>query len=52
MTRAQLMEFTADRRTSSRKATSANMAFTRSWQSSNVPSIATLCTLAESTVVI
>ncbi len=42
----------ADRRTRSRNATSAKHAFTRSWQSSKVPSTATLCTLGASTVVI
>ena len=36
----------------SRSAASANSAFTRSWQSSNVPSMATLWTLGASTVVI
>ena len=37
---------------SERNASSANIAFTRSWQSSNVPSTATLCTFGSSTVVI
>ncbi len=50
--RAQLMEFTADSRISSRNGVSANIAFTRSWQSSNEPSIAMLATLAAATVVI
>jgi hypothetical protein len=52
MTRAQLIELTADSDISSRNAASLNIAFTRSWQSSNVPSIATVCTLGLSTVVI
>ena len=46
------MEFTADRFIRSRNAASANIAFTMSWQSSNVPSTATTRTLGESTVVI
>ena len=52
MIRAQLIELTAESRISSRKAASLNIAFTRSWQSSNVPSMATLWTLGDSTVVI
>ena len=52
MTRAQLMEFTAESATSSRKAVSPNAAFTRSWQSSNVPGTDTACALAEFTVLI
>ena len=50
--RAQLIELTAESCTSLRKAVSLNMAFTRSWQSSKVPSTAMLCTLSEATVVI
>ena len=38
----QLIEFIADKCISPRNAVSANIAFTRSWQSSKVPSIATL----------
>ena len=52
MMRAQLMEFPADSRISRRNGASANMAFTRSWQSSKVPGMAMLATLGESTVVI
>jgi hypothetical protein len=50
--RAQLIELTAESAISSRKAWSLNMAFTRSWQSSKLPSMAMLCTLAEVAVVI
>ena len=50
--RAQLIEFTADSRISRRNAVSANIAFTRSWQSSNVPSTAMLPMLGARTVVI
>ena len=46
------MLFTAERLRRSRKPSSANSAFTRSWQSSKVPSTAMLCTLGASTVVI
>ena len=46
------MELTADRRRSARSVASAKRAFTRSWQSSKVPSTARLWTLGESTVVI
>ena len=46
------MELTAASLCRWRKASSANMAFTRSWQSSKLPSTATLCTLADGTVVI
>jgi hypothetical protein len=52
ITRAQLMLLTADSRMRSRNGASLNIAFTRSWQSSNVPSIATVRTFGESTVVI
>ena len=47
MIRAQLIELTALSCIRSRNATSLNIAFTRSWQSSNVPSIATTCTLGD-----
>src|SRR5271166_6178608 len=50
--RAQLIELTAERCSSSRNAASANIAFTRSWQSSNVPSIAMFSTFGAWTVVI
>ena len=50
--RAQLMEFTPESRSASRKASSANIAFSIAWQSSNVPSMAMLWTLAASAVVI
>lgn len=43
---------TAESDCSTRKGRSLNMAFTRSWQSSKLPSMATLWTLGESTVVI
>ena len=46
------MLFTADSAMSSRNGASLNIALTRSWQSSNVPSIATVCTCGASTVVI
>ena len=52
MIRAQLIELTADRFCSSRKAVSLNIALTMSWQSSNEPSSAMLWTLLDSTVVI
>jgi hypothetical protein len=38
-----LIELTADRLIASRNSASLNIAFTRSWQSSNVPSTATAC---------
>ena len=50
--RAQLIEFIADSCISWRNGASANIAFTRSWQSSNVPSIAMLPTFGAATVVI
>jgi hypothetical protein len=50
--RAQLIEFIADMRSRSRVPGSAKSALTRSWQSSKLPSIATLWTLGASTVVI
>jgi len=46
------MLLTALRPICSRKAASLNIAFTRSWQSSNVPSTATTRTFGASTVVI
>ena len=52
MTLAQLIEFTADSRIRSRNGASLNIALTRSWQSSNVPSTATARTFGASTVVI
>ena len=50
--RAQLIEFIADRCISDRNDVSANIAFTRSWQSSNVPVTAMLPTFPACTVVI
>ena len=50
--RAQLIEFIAERCISWRNGASANIAFTRSWQSSNVPSTAMLATFGAATVVI
>jgi hypothetical protein len=50
--RAKLIELTAASPTWSRNPSSANIAFTSAWQSSNVPSTATLWTLGASTVVI
>jgi hypothetical protein len=47
-----LIELTADNRLRSRNAASLNIAFTRSWQSSKVPSMATVWTFGWSTVVI
>ena len=52
MIRAQLMELMAASLISSRKDSSLNIALTKFWQSSNVPSMATLWTLGASTVVI
>ncbi len=52
MIRPQLIELTAARFWRSRKAASPNSAFTSAWQSSKLPSIATLWTLAAVTVVI
>ena len=52
MIRAQLIELTADRLSRARKAWSANIAFTKSWQSSKLPEMAMACTLGEATVVI
>ena len=46
------MELTAASRSRSRKARSLNIAFTSAWQSSNVPSTATACTLGSVAVVI
>ena len=46
------MLFTAERLWASRNAASLNIALTRSWQSSNVPSTATVWTFGDSTVVI
>ena len=46
--RPQLIEFIADKCISCRNGASANIAFTMSWQSSNVPSIAMLATLGAS----
>ena len=50
--RAQLIELTPPSLTSSRKAWSLNIAFTRFWQSSKVPSIATAWMLVSFGVVI
>ena len=50
--RAQLIEFIAESCISWRNGASANIAFTRSWQSSNVPSTAMLATFGAATVVI
>ncbi len=52
MMRAQLIEFTPDSATRSRKPWSLNMSFTRLWQSSKLPSTASACTLAAVGVVI
>src|SRR3989304_516717 len=50
MMRAQLMELTPARRTRSRKAASLNIAFTRLWQSSKLPSMAMLWMAGEARV--
>ncbi len=52
MTLAQLMELTAERFILALNGSSANMALTMSWQSSKVPSMATLWTFVDCTVVI
>ncbi len=50
--RTKLIELTAERRCWVRNASSANIALTRAWQSSNVPSMARLWMFCDPTVVI
>jgi hypothetical protein len=50
--RPQLIELTAESPWRSRNAASANSAFTRSWQSSKLPSTASVWTFGAATVVI